>query len=222
MDHPFRTAAVGGFNRQDVLTYLETVTREAAERQQKLQQQLDQAAEEKNQREQELAELHKRCADQDAELTALRQQLADTEQKLTDSRAHGTSTDHELESARREAEELRRRVAALQPGAEAYDAVKERTAGMELEAHHRAELVKEEAREQAAQLRAKTQEWMAQVEREYDTLRAQVESTVSHAADQLNRVGKDLDAITAMLEERDMALEILAEEYQQQASEKKD
>lgn len=217
MDHPFRTAAVGGFNRQDVLTYLETVTREAAERHQELQKQLDQAAEEKSQREQELVELRKQCADQTAELAELRQQLADTKQELTDSRTHGAGADSELESVRREADELRRKVAALQPGAEAYDAVKERTAGMELEAHHRAELVKEEAREQAAQLRTRTQEWMAQVEREYDALRAQVESTVSHAADQLNRVGKDLDAITAMLEERDMALEILAEEYQKQA-----
>lgn len=218
MDHPFRTAAVGGFNRQDVLTYLENVTREAAERQQELQQQLDQIVEEKSQREQELAELRKQCADQTDELAELRQKLANTEQELTASRTHGSSTDSELASARREADELRRKVAVLQPGAEAYDAVKERTAGMELEAHHRAELVREEAREQAAQLRAKTQEWMAQVEREYDALRAQVESTVSHAADQLNRVGKDLNAITAMLEERDVALESLSKDYQEQTA----
>ena len=30
MDHPFRSAMFGGFNRQDVLTYLETTAQEAA------------------------------------------------------------------------------------------------------------------------------------------------------------------------------------------------
>ena len=34
MDHPFRSAALGGFNRQDVLDYLEKMSAENAQRQQ--------------------------------------------------------------------------------------------------------------------------------------------------------------------------------------------
>ena len=30
MDHPFRSAAVGGFNKQDVLTFLEAQAKQAA------------------------------------------------------------------------------------------------------------------------------------------------------------------------------------------------
>ena len=42
MDHPFRGAAFGGFNRQDVLTYLENTARETAQQRQALEQQLEQ------------------------------------------------------------------------------------------------------------------------------------------------------------------------------------
>ena len=36
MDHPFRSAAVGGFNRQDVLAYLEERAKLAAQAEQKI------------------------------------------------------------------------------------------------------------------------------------------------------------------------------------------
>ena len=36
MDHPFRSAVFGGFNRQDVLTYLENNAKESAQRQAEL------------------------------------------------------------------------------------------------------------------------------------------------------------------------------------------
>ena len=45
MEHPFRNAAFGGFNRQDVLDYLEKTAADNAQRQQQLQQQLQQAME---------------------------------------------------------------------------------------------------------------------------------------------------------------------------------
>ena len=44
MDHPFRTAAFGGFHRQDVLTYLEEHTRQAAQQREDLEGRLSQAA----------------------------------------------------------------------------------------------------------------------------------------------------------------------------------
>ena len=45
MDHPFRSAAVGGFNRQDVLSFLETQSKQTAQVQQELQTQLEEARE---------------------------------------------------------------------------------------------------------------------------------------------------------------------------------
>ncbi len=46
MDHPFRNAAVGGFNRQDVLDYLEKTAAENAQKQQELEKQLEQQTQE--------------------------------------------------------------------------------------------------------------------------------------------------------------------------------
>ena len=43
MDHPFRSAAVGGFNKQDVLTFLEAQARQAAQAQQELSGRLEEA-----------------------------------------------------------------------------------------------------------------------------------------------------------------------------------
>ena len=43
MDHQFRNAVFGGFNRQDVLDYLETLARENAQKRQELEQSIGRA-----------------------------------------------------------------------------------------------------------------------------------------------------------------------------------
>ena len=112
----------------------------------------------------------------------------------------------ELNQLRQERDRLRARVAALEPDAAAYAAVKDRTAGMELQAHCRAHAVQEQADQQARQVRR-------QMEQEYEQLRSQVESTVSHAADELGKAGKCLDQINQLLGEQEVNLETVAQEY---------
>ena len=41
MDHPFRSAPLGGFNKQDVLAFLAEQSKQAAQAQQQLQEQLE-------------------------------------------------------------------------------------------------------------------------------------------------------------------------------------
>ena len=41
MDHPFRSAALGGFNKQDVLSFLEEQAKQSAKAQQTLQGRLE-------------------------------------------------------------------------------------------------------------------------------------------------------------------------------------
>ena len=43
MEHPFRTAAIGGFNRQDVLDFLEEQAKQAARLHQEMQGQLEES-----------------------------------------------------------------------------------------------------------------------------------------------------------------------------------
>ena len=213
MDHPFRSAMFGGFNRQDVLTYLETTAQEAAKQQEELRQQLDAARETADRQNVELTERQERLNRLGQESEGLRAQLEQANIALSSCRTECSQKTEELETARREISELKARVAALEPDAAAYAAVKERTAGVELEAHRRAQAIQEEAEGQARQLRRQMEQWIQRVEREYDALRSQVESTVSHAADQLTKAEKSLEQVTALMEEREVELESLAQAY---------
>ena len=62
MDHPFRNAALGGFNRQDVLDYLEKTAAENTQKQQELEKQLEQQNQELEQLRRRSGELEEREA----------------------------------------------------------------------------------------------------------------------------------------------------------------
>ena len=129
-------------------------------------------------------------------------------------------TQQALEESRREAEALREQVARLEPDAAAYAAVKDRSAGVELEAHRRAQGVLDQANSQARHLRQQMEQWMTRVGREYDALRTEVEATISHAADQLDKAGKCLEQVSALLSDQDVALEELSRAYDSTAPDK--
>lgn len=217
MDHPFRTAAVGGFNRQDVLTYLETITREAAEKQARLEAQLEEACKDNEQRAGELDRLRERAEQLEQETADLREQVESRDKELARMEEQQRAAAEEAERIQAENASLREQVESLRPSAEAYDSIKERTAGLELEAHHRAHLVEQEADQQAARIRHEMEEWARKVEREYDSLRTQVEATVSHAVDQLGRAGDSLEQVNRLLGCQDLKLENLMAEYHKAA-----
>lgn len=98
--------------------------------------------------------------------------------------------------------------------------MKDRSAGVELEAHRRAQGVLDQANSQARHLRQQMEQWMTRVGREYDALRTEVEATISHAADQLDKAGKCLEQVSALLSDQDVALEELSRAYDSTAPDK--
>ena len=213
MDHPFRSAAFGGFNRQDVLDYLEKTSAENGLRQRELQEKLEAAQE-------ECRQLTARTTEQEEQLAILRrdrdnlnQQLEQVQGALEESQGQGEAQEEELAALRRERDEWKAKAEALEPDASAYGILKERTAGVELEAHRRAQTVLDQADAQAKELRRNMEQWMGRVEREYDALRSEVEATVSHAADKLEKAGKCLQQVSELLADQDMALEALSQDY---------
>lgn len=210
MDHPFRSAALGGFNRQDVLAYLEKSAKQAAETQQELQQRIDVLEETRARQEAELSELRERAGRLERESEELRAQLQRAGEDLSASRAACAGKTSALEAAGRELKQLRAEATRLEPDAEAYAALKDRLAGMELEAHRRAQSIQEEAEEQAEALRARMGEWLRRVEREYAALRARMESAVSQAAGQLEEAGRCLDQAAGLVDGQEKELESLA------------
>lgn len=196
MDNRFRGSAFGGFNRKDVINYL---TAAAAEHNHALEQLNSQLAAVTAQRD----EAQQRAQQAEQTLAAMTAERDDCRRHAEEVSAKADRVP-ELEA---ELEQLRRRVAELEPDAVAYLAIKERAAGIELEAHHRAQGIVDQARAQSEQLHEQTRQWVLQVRREYDELRTLVENTVSHAAGDLDRVRQSLGNISLCMDRQNNAMD---------------
>lgn len=198
MDHQFRSATFGGFNRQDVMDYLERSVAEQRRVQDDLRAQLEQVKNELNQTKEQLAQTQEQA--QQFKLQA--EQAAAESGRLREQAAA-------VVKMREEMDQLRGRIAQLEPDAAAYAAIKERTSGIELEAHRRAQTIVDAAQSQADQVRRELAAWLERVERDYFDLRAQVGNTAAQATNELERVRQGLGNITLCMTNQHSALERL-------------
>ena len=220
MDHHFRSAAVGGFNKQDVLTFLEAQAKQSAQAQQELSGRLEEAEHQGENLRRERDGLSGQLEETRRELETARQsrdslsvQLEQAEQDLSASRKQAEQLGREVERLRREREELRRQLETARPDAQAYVELKERTAGVELEAHRRAQAIQEKAERDAQKARRQVEQWLQRVAWEYDALCTQVETTVSHAASELDKAGASLEQLNQLMSGQGDALEGVRRAY---------
>lgn len=206
MDSQFRNAAFGGFNRQDVMEYLERTSKEHNEALAQLRSQLEQVQQEMSEQnaKQELlqGQVQRLTEARDAAVQETEQEKSarlDAEQQVQEREARLARLENELRI-------LRGTVEQLKPDAEAYAAVKERTAGVELEAHRRAQKIVDEAREEAARMHRQMEQWLGRFGREYEELCGQVDATVAHAAGELDKVRMSLDRISQCVGHQEEAL----------------
>ena len=82
MDHPFRSAAFGGFNRQDVLDYLEKTAAENARKKQELQQRLEEAEEDRRKLASQESDQEERVTILNRDRESLSQQLDKSSKRL--------------------------------------------------------------------------------------------------------------------------------------------
>ncbi len=214
MDHPFRTSALGGFHRQDVLDYVEEQSRKASQQQEQSQQQLDEAKEQRERLEQELEELRREHEVVQRELEAvgqerdgLRERLEQAERELSASRTREGESAQMLEQMRGERDAIQAKLEEITPDAQAYVQLKDRTAGVELDAHCRAQAIQQQAEQEANRLRKQVDQWLQGVEERYCALCSQVESTASHAAQQLQQAHRCLEQLSEMMGEQDQVLD---------------
>ena len=220
MEHPFRSAAIGGFNKQDVLDFLEAQAKQTAQAQQELQGRLEESERQGESLRRELDEANRQLeavrraleeADQARE--ELAGQLERANEAASGSRQEASRLAGELEQARRERDEMRAQRDAVWPDAQAYIELKERTAGVELEAHRRAQAIQAKAEEDAQKARRQVEQWLKRMGREYDALCTQVETTVSHAASELEKAGAGLERLNELMSGQGTALEGVRRAY---------
>ena len=206
-----RGVLFGGFRRQDVLNCLETMNQEYEQSLEALRSQL--AGEEQARR-----ELEQTVAEQGAQSTEnqrLSKALEQSETALAAARTELDRKSEQLSQLEQDCAAMKAEVERLRPAAGAYEEIKDRTAGIELDAHRRAQTIVREAEAQAAKLRADMEQWLGRVEQGYDLLRTDMDATVSHAANELDRVRKSLDGVTEDFNAYDRRLAELIKAYRE-------
>ncbi len=201
----FRTAALGGFNKQDVINYLERSSREHGEKVQALQRSLAEAQEVQSSLEEQLSGCKATLAEAQEQGAKLAEELAEKTEQL------------ELAQRKAEAQEaqltaLRMEVERLTPAAEAYAGLKDRAAGIELEAYGRAQAIEEAARQKARKAQKDLTAWFDGMQGSYDKVKTGVEAALASVVRELQRAGQSVEGLAGELQLPETALKSLREQ----------
>lgn len=210
-EQSFRTSAIGGFNRQDVLNYIEASAKSGAEKQEALKKENDSLRKSGE----ESANAAKSAAEKaDALEAENRRLIAELEEK---SSALSVTTEAlgreraEHENLSRELSELKPKLGKLESSATAYAELKDRTGTIELEAHQRAMLIEHAAEENARRVRTETEQLVYKMQAGYARLRTDVDATIAHASSELGRIEHTLDGVKSEFAEHEAAFQKLLE-----------
>jgi chromosome segregation ATPase len=217
-----RGTPLGGFRRQDVLACLESQEREHQQALAELQGQLDRETQARQALERTVAEqketLEQNAAERKAQQTRqeqLEQTLSEGEAALAAARQTLTEREGELDRLKQARTALQAEVARLGPLAAAYEEIKERSAGIELDAHRRAQTILREAEEQANRLREETEQWLDRVAGRYDQLRTELDTTISHTVYELVQLQQSLEKAPEEFDACDQRLAELDRTYRE-------
>lgn len=196
--------ALGGFNRRDVLQYIEQSSAAHQRQVEKLERRLAQAEEERSILDQELAGLRDEKGSVAAEEARVRASLEESTRTLARLRGELTQTETQLKVAKAELQRLQAQVGELAPMAQNYGELKDRIATIELDAHRKAQATVDEAEGQAEALREETRQWLARVLEEHGALRREMDSMFAgaRALAELERQAARTDELAAALREK--------------------
>jgi len=195
----FRTATFGGFQKQDVLDYLERNAREQTEKLTALQKELDASESARTEAGETLAANQIKIDRLTKENRRLSDSLAEQERKQSE-------TEEKLTALTAQVHDLSEQVERLTPGAIAYEGLKDRAAGIELSAHSRAHEIEAEAQAKAKRTQAEVDGWFVRLQSAYDRMKADLNAALSHVGEELARVEKSLEGISGELDAHDSAL----------------
>lgn len=203
----FRTATIGGFQKQDVLNYLELSAKEHTDKLAELQKNLDEARNAE-------AAVEARLSEQEQRVRALIEENQRLAADLMERDAELNQTAAERDALVGEAARLREKVERLEPSATAYEAIKDRTAGIELEAHSRALVIEGEARRKSKKITDQMGEWLKKFQSAYDRLQGELNGALTQAMEELHQTEKGLGKISEEFASHDEAFRALREQLE--------
>lgn len=190
-NNQFKSVAFGGFDKQDVISYIEKTSREASEAQERLQKENDGLR-------QELQNLQAQEGEVRSRLEALERESARLRRELEEE----TARRKELESLRQEAERLEAQVESLRGDAAAYARFRDQIGAIECEARQRAAGLEDET---AARLR----QVMARFRDQYRTVMSTFESTAAHVNSELRKIEVNLTQLPRAMDQSGAELKTL-------------
>lgn len=196
-NNSFRTVAFGGFDKQDVIRYIEQSAKEAADAQEALRRENEALRTDAEALRTQVRELEERLASE----TALRER-AQAESAEREDRCRA------LEGAREEADRLSAQVEQLRPEAEAYARFRDRVGDIECDAHKRAAELEastaERLRRTAETFRVQYTSLMDAFGASADYVTAELrkmEVTLTQLPRAMDRPGAELKELSALLEQ---------------------
>ena len=200
--------ALNGFNRRDVLQYIEQISAAHRKELNQIQKELSRCEGERQVLERTLAGLEDEKGTVAAEEARVRASLEESTATLSRLRGELGETETQLMAARSDLERYQREVSELAPLARNYQELKDRVATVELDAHRKAQATVDEARAQAARIREETQRWLEQVLAQYGSVRT--------AVDELFRSAQALSNLKEQLQQADEMARQLAGQCSEQ------
>lgn len=195
----FRSAAFGGFHRQDVLNYLERITRENQARIEELTKELDEAQRVRIQVEAEYKSVQEQAEQDASSRQALEEELSQTKKALE-------QAETALTEAQMQVKRLTTQVDGLEPEAASWRQIKDEAGSIEVSAHERAQITVQTARAQAAEIRAEGIRWILEIQDRCDRLKREMRTSVVAAETELDmvrdafaRAQEDMDGIQSAL-----------------------
>ena len=176
----FRTA-LGGFNRQDVQTYIEQAASAHQLELEELRKRLEGAEQHGRELEFALSSAETAKSGAAAEEAKVRASLETSTRSLSRLRGELSQTESKLMVAKQELERLQAQVGRLEPMADSYAQLKDRVATVELDAHRKAQATIEEAEAQAKKIRQAGAKWLEELFGGYEALREQVNACALRA-----------------------------------------
>lgn len=194
-NYPIKSVAFGGFDKQDVIRYIEQTAEQAAAAQKALQEENDSLRAEANALREEAASLRAKLEETSARQTQLQSELAQETAARLDL--------EKLKPLEEEVNRLKQKADALRPDAEAYAQFREHIGAIECE-----------ARKRAADLEAATAKHLQQTvdlfRAQYQVLMSTFETTASHVNSELRKVEVNLTQLPRAMDQSGVELNELA------------
>ena len=192
-NNAFKSVAFGGFDKQDVIAYIQRTAQEAAEAQEKLRRENSALQSENESLSSQLATLR-------YQLETLRNQCRELEESLTGE----TALREELKVLRPQAEALRREAEVLRPQAEAYARFQGQIGAIECQARERAADLEDETKRR---LRETAEAFQVQ----YQALIDVFETAAAHVNSELRKVEVNLIQLPRALDRSGAELQRLTD-----------